>query len=275
MRIPILTYHSLEIGGNDYGNNAHVALAHDLELITSMGFSIHPLHELVNAWLANPSQLEGRKLVALTCDDGSDFDFFDIEHQAWGVQTSVLNILKRFREADPGSQPHLFITSYVIVSDSARRVLDTICLIGKSWWNSAWWVPAIESGLMGIASHSWDHNHLALPPDWQPRAKRGDFMVIDNQELADAQIRRANDLLWSFVPNPAARTFAYPYGDHPDFLVNEYLPANAESLRLDAAVVGGGRPWTGDSNRWAIPRYIHASDWSAPEGLERILRDAA
>jgi hypothetical protein len=275
MRIPILTYHSLEIGGNDYGNNAHVALAHDLALMTSMGFSVYPLHELVRTWLTQPSQLDGRKLIALTCDDGSDFDFLDIEHQKWGTQTSFFNILQHYRNANAGAQPHLFITSYVIVSDAARRILDTTCLIGNSWWNSAWWATAIDSGLMGIANHSWDHNHISLPRDWQPPARRGDFNAIDSEGLADAQIRRANELLWSFVPNPAARTFAYPYGDHPGFLVDEYLPAHAESLRLDAAVVGGARPWTHDCNRWTIPRYVHAADWSEPEGLERILREAA
>jgi peptidoglycan/xylan/chitin deacetylase (PgdA/CDA1 family) len=275
MKIPILTYHSLEISGADYSNNAHVALEHDLPLITSLGFEIRPLHELVKLWLSNPAELKDRRVLALTCDDGSDFDYFDIDHQIWGKQTSFLNILKNYQSHSSSAQPGLFITSYVIVSDSARRILDNTCLIGKSWWNSSWWFDAIESGLMGIANHSWDHNHISLPVDWMPPADRGTFTAISTPYLADAEIRRASELLWRFVPNPAARVFAYPYGDHPDFLVDKYFPENAVSLQLDAAVIGGARPWTENCNRWKIPRYVHPADWSQPDDLKRILLDTA
>src|SRR5690349_10076974 len=105
MRIPVLTYHAMAMAGNDPRSNDHHALAADLEVIHREGFEIRPLHELVAVWLRAPRTLHGRKLVALTCDDGSDFDFRDIEHPQWGLQRSFLNILRDFHAAHPHSQP--------------------------------------------------------------------------------------------------------------------------------------------------------------------------
>ena len=45
--IPILTYHALNIDGNDYLGNDHVAFREDLRLLTSLGFRIIPLADLV------------------------------------------------------------------------------------------------------------------------------------------------------------------------------------------------------------------------------------
>ena len=120
MRIPILAYHSMFMSGNDVSDNDHRALAADLEAIEAEGFEIRPLADLVSTWLARPGELEGRRLVALTCDDGPDFDFRDIEHPEWGMQRSFLNILRDFRAAHPGRQPGLHITSFVVVSCCAK-----------------------------------------------------------------------------------------------------------------------------------------------------------
>ena len=48
MRIPILTYHSNNVGGNDYDNNDHVALAADLRTIRRLGLRIVPLAQVVD-----------------------------------------------------------------------------------------------------------------------------------------------------------------------------------------------------------------------------------
>ena len=116
MKIPVLTYHSLDIHGNDYDNNDLVALACDIRLITRAGFRIVPLHAVVSRWLASPASLDGERLVALTCDDGADFDYFDLPHPTAGVQRSVMNLLRDFERTNPGAQPGLHVTSFVIVS---------------------------------------------------------------------------------------------------------------------------------------------------------------
>jgi hypothetical protein len=126
---------------------------------------------------------------------------------------------------------------------------------------------------MGIASHSWDHNHegLSRHPDF-PHLRRGVFTNIDTREAADYQIKRAAEYLWERAPNPAARIFAYPYGPSGSYLVKEYFPAHGAALRIDACVSDDARPWTEKSNRWSLPRYIHQRDWDDPRDLARLLR---
>jgi peptidoglycan/xylan/chitin deacetylase (PgdA/CDA1 family) len=274
MRIPILTYHGMHMSGNDAHTNDHKALAADLEAIDNEGYEIQPLAALVSSWLADPGSLEGRRVVALTCDDGSDFDYRDIEHPKWGMQRSLLNILRDFRAARPRAQPGLFMTSFVVVSPGDRVELDRACMVGRGWWSDDWWTEAIATGLMGIASHSWDHNHEALANARFPDVARGVFTNIDTKELADYQVAQASRFLWERAPNPAARLFAYPYGPHSEYLVREYFPQNAACLRIDACVGDDPRPWTPASNRWELPRFVHARDWHDADDLVRLLRDA-
>ena len=281
MRIPVLTYHAMAMSGNDPRTNDHCALAADLQAIESEGFEVRPLHELVDAWLGRFSwwrkrpPLEGRRIVALTCDDGSDFDFRDLDHPRWGRQRSFLNILRDFRASRPGLQPGLHITSFVVVSPQARATLDRVCMSGKGWWQEDWWRDAVASGLMGIASHSWDHNHEALSNADFPDVQRGTFTSIETKEAADYQVMQAARYLRSRAPNPAARLFAYPYGPHSDYLVEEYFPRYARSLKIDACFGDEARPWTAQADRWKIPRFVHGRDWHDPDDLARILRDAA
>jgi peptidoglycan/xylan/chitin deacetylase (PgdA/CDA1 family) len=274
MRIPVLNYHAMFMSGNDVRNNDHKALAADLEAIDAEGFEIRPLPELVDMWLARPLDLEGRKLVALTCDDGSDFDFHDIEHPDWGMQRSMINVLRDFLAAHPGAQPGLFITSFVVVSPEDRVELDRLCMHGCGWWNDDWWVEAAASGLMGIASHSWDHNHEALSNPRFPRIARGMFTSIDTREAADYQIEQASRYLRQRAPNSATRLFAYPYGPHSNYLVNEYFPQHGVELGIDACFTDDGMPWTNGASRWEIPRFGHGRDWHEPDELVRILKDA-
>ena len=281
MRIPVLTYHSMAMSGNDARTNDHHALAADLEVIEAEGFEIRPLPQLVDDWLRRGwwflrrPALGRRRIVALTCDDGSDFDFRDIDHPRWGRQRSLLNILRDFRERHPGRQPGLHLTSFVIVSPQARADLDRLCMHGKGWWQDDWWRDAIDSGLMGIASHSWDHNHEALSnPDF-PGVARGTFTTIDTYEAADYQVRNATAYLRAHAPNPATRLFAYPYGPHSDYLVEEYFPKYGSSLDISACFGDEATPWTAKSNRWKLPRFIHGRDWHEPADLAKLLRDAA
>lgn len=274
LKVPILTYHSMQIEGNDYENNDHVALAEDLRFIHREGFRILPLARIVEIWLRSPQQLEGEKVVALTCDDGGDFDAVDLPHPVAGNQRSMLNILRDFRSANEGAQPGLSMTSFVIVSPEARVELDKTCMIGLGWWNETWWRDAAASGLMAIANHSWDHNHPSVPAGEFANIERGTFKSVNSDRLADYQIAQASEYLWRTAPNAGAALFGYPYGEVNDFLVKDYLPRRGESLGLIAAFADGAVPMTAGADRWNIPRFVFRRDWKSHADLRSILKDA-
>ncbi|MBK6395607.1 MAG: hypothetical protein IPF73_13700 [Betaproteobacteria bacterium] len=126
----------------------------------------------------------GGRALAITFDDGTDFDWRDLPHPVHGLQRSLHNCLADFRAAGPRAR-EAHATSFVVVSREAREHLDRVGLAGRGWWTDAWWSTAAASGHAAIASHSWDHNHdLAahlmsraqdrhVPVDRQLRARRG------------------------------------------------------------------------------------------------------
>ena len=125
MRIPVLTYHSMRIDGNDYATNDHVAFAADLRTLTSLAVRVVPASDIVR-WVRGDDMPpdDGAKLAAVAFDDGPDFDFHDLPHPTWGMQRSMLNIMQDLqREVGRQAQPALHATSFVIVSRDARRTL--------------------------------------------------------------------------------------------------------------------------------------------------------
>ena len=275
MRIPILTYRPMHIDGNDYRSNDLCALASDLDHLTAAGYKVKPLRWIIDAWLDNRgAQLDG-KLVALTSDNGADFDFADLEHPSAGPQRSLLHVLRDFAAANPGRQDALNVTSFVIASPQAREILDRTCMLGKGWWGDHWWPQAVRTGLIHIGNHSWDHNHETLPPSFVRTARRGTFLAVDSEELAHHEIGTAAEYLGRHVPNPGAGLFAYPYGESNSFLVHEYLPRHAEDLGIRAAFTAAAGFLEPGTGRWEVPRFVCGRDWSSPAGLEAILDSAA
>ena len=272
MRVPVLTYHSNNVGGNDYASNDHVALAEDLARIHAAGFRIVPLSRVVavRLGLADPASVENA--VALCCDDGSWFDWHDMDHPTFGPQKGFAGILREFGAAS-GAPVHM--TSFVIVSPAARAVLDRTCLAGRGWWTDAWWADAEREGLIAIESHSWDHNHATLPETAQRDGRRGTFRSIDTHAVADAEIRQANDWLDAHVRTPRAGLFAFPYGETNEYLLRDYLPNHSAQHRLLAAFGTDSRPVGFDSDRWNLPRYICGWQWKSPQALRAILEQAA
>jgi peptidoglycan/xylan/chitin deacetylase (PgdA/CDA1 family) len=271
MRIHVLTYHSMRIDGNDYATNDHVAFAEDLRTVTALGFRIVPASRIVR-WLheEEPAPGDDARVVALTFDDGPDFDFHDLPHPTWGTQRSMLNVMRDFRrDLATGAQPQLHATSFVIVSPDARRELDRTCMIGRDWWRDDWWPDAVSSGLMAIASHSFDHNHPSLR---EGDEFAGTFRCIGDFAAAEQQIGRATALLRAKAPNDGDALFAYPYGEASDYLVDDYFPRHGERLGIHAAFACGGAPVTMHSNRWRLPRYVFGHDWKTPEDLVAMLR---
>ncbi len=274
MRIPILTYHGVGVDGNDYASNDHIGLKTDLERLHAEGFRVISLEQIARALiLGTLDQLPARAL-AITFDDGSGFDFFDLEHPAFGPQRSLLNILRDFQQQfGIEAQPGLHATNFAIVSPDARQVLDRTCLIGQGWWGDDWWAPANDEGLMSIANHSWDHRHGTLPESMQFSPGYGQFKELSGIEECDWQVRQAQQYLQDRLGQPPLPIFAYPYGEVAPLLADDYLPQQAQSLGLLAAVTGEPAPVTTDVDCWRIPRYIFRRDWSEPDELLRVLHD--
>lgn len=269
-RLPILTYHGVNVAGNDYASNDHVALASDLETIDRLGWRIVPLPGVVARWLAGEPQWTGERTLAITFDDGTDFDWRDLPHPVHGLQRSLYNCLADFRGAAPRPRD-AHATAFVVVSRATREHIDRVGLADRGWWTDAWWAAAAASGHAAIASHSWDHNHEQAEHLMGRRRATGTFRSIDCYELAEEEIARATAHLRRVAPNPGDRLFAYPYGESNDYLVRDYFPRNHVRIGVDAAFADDAKPMSRGDDRWNLPRFICGRDWSSPDGLEALL----
>jgi len=270
MRVPVLTYHSNNVAGNAYTGNDHVAFAADLRLIDDLGLRIVPLQRVVDRLLGrHGDDLAG--CVALSCDDGTDLDWYDLDFPGAGVQRSLANCLRDFcDERGVAAQPDLHLTSFLIADPQARARMDRECLYGKDWMREDWWRPALESGLMALENHSWDHNHPCLPSPGPHGLVRGDFLSVATEPQAEFEIAQAQDYLAAKLRHRPSM-FCYPFGHISPFLHDDWLPRRGPQIGLDAAVGDGAQPVTVDSDRWNLPRYICGWHWKTPEELRAIL----
>lgn len=274
MRIPVLTYHAVNINGNDYADNDHVAFASDLRLIHELGLRIVPLQLVVDV-LRGASYVDLSRCVALSCDDGADFDFFDLDHPAHGPQRSLFNTMVDFRrEHGRAAQPQLHLTSFVIASPQARQVLDQQCLVGRDWMRDTWWRAAQASGLMAIECHSWEHNHPALSDDAPEGMARGSFSDVDSTPRAEHEISRAVTFLNDQLAPTRSRQLAWPFGQSNDFLREQFMPSRGVELGLEAAWSTDAAPVERSSHLWNLPRYVCGWHWRSPGELVDILREA-
>lgn len=274
MRVPVLTYHAVNIAGNDYADNDHVAFAADLRLIDDLGLRVVPVHWVVDQLLGTADRdLSG--CVALTCDDGSELDYFDLDFPAHGTQRSLFNaMLDLRRERESSTQPALHLTAFVIASDEARATMDRACLFGRRWMSERWWKPALASGLMAIENHSWDHNHTVLPTPGPDGLPRGSFHAVDSRVRADAEIAQATRRIDAIIAPHRTSLFCYPYGHVNEYLRAEYFPRYPSVHGMRAAFGDGAASVTMASDCWNLPRYICGWHWKSPDELRAILREA-
>jgi len=272
LKIPVLTYHGMNITENTYSGNDHLALASDLETIDELGFRVVPLSRVVD-WHQRLLADQGMsRAVAITFDDGSWFDYYDLEHPACGPQRSMFNILLDFQARSPSSR-QVHATSFVISSPQARASLDKSCLIGKDWWGDQWWLEATASGLMDIECHSWDHVHPGLDRVAQQDQIKGDFREINTYADADIQFTRAGEYIGKVLDGRKPTLFAYPYGHASDYAVSEYLPNHQLEHGIRAAFATGPEAVSKSDNIWLLPRFVCGPDWQSPQGLKDILND--
>lgn len=274
MRVPVLAYHAVNVGGNDYANNDHVAFAADLRMIDDLELRIVPLHWIAEQ-LLGLAERDLSRCVALTCDDGSDFDYVDLDHPSHGLQRSLFNCLNDFRsELGCDKQLDLHLTSFVIASPDARSEMDRQCLVGRGWMNEQWWNAAADSGLMAIECHSWEHNHPALGATGIDGVVRGTFDVVDTLARAEHEIAKAMAYLDKRMTPHKVSQFAFPFGHGNPFLIDDYLPNRGAQLGLMAAWSTDGRAVVATDNRWNLPRFVCGWHWKSPEELRRILSAA-
>jgi hypothetical protein len=268
--VPVLTWHAMNVAGADYAANEHEAFRQDLETLQRVGRRVVPLATIARALVEGRlDQLRG--CVGLSFDDGSDFDWHDLPHPAWGAQRGMGRILADFRARHGReAQPSLHATSFAIVSAEARRELDRTCMIGCRWWNDDWWPAAEASGLLGIESHGWDHNHESLERS-VATAPRGAFDIATKAD-ADAEIAQASRELRRLRGRAGDVLFAYPYGPASPYLADEYFPDARNDHGVFAAFTTGAEPVTAHTSRWRIPRYVFGWHWKSPRELEGLLR---
>lgn len=274
IRVPVLTYHSSRILGNEYASNDHLAFASDIRALRAAGLTIIPARRLVDSLLAQ-GNLDLESCVVLTADDGTNFDYYDFDHPAYGLQRGFLNqMLDYLAESDTTEAPEVHLTSFVIASPAAREELDRTCMIGGGHWTDEWWKLALDSGLMAIENHSWDHNHESLEKVARPDEMKGSFIITDSFLECETQLRMASDYINDHCTPHQTRLFAYPYGEFNDYLTDEYLPENTDTHGLIAAFTTKPRPVTRFDSRWLLPRYVCGRDWSSPTELRALIKDA-
>src|SRR5438445_451915 len=99
MRAHVLTYHSGNLAGNEYATNNLVALADDLVHLCALKIPVVPLETIVATRLSGELNRFPKRVVAVTLDDGLDFDFEDLVHPFHGAQASVRTVLERHEQA--------------------------------------------------------------------------------------------------------------------------------------------------------------------------------
>lgn len=281
MKALILTYHSHHILGDDYSVNDHIALPSDLNALTRAGYKILALGALIEE-----VQQEGlmarlfsrkSKIAAITFDDGPEYDAVDFLHPTLGPQHSFLRAMEEFRDSALGrNQQEMVGTSFVIASPEARLIMETsfdpmYTFLQPGTMNDRWWLPAIDSDLIEIANHSWDHLHPALPIVAHSRQAKADFTQVDSELDADAQIHAASGFIAARTNGRNAPYFAYPFGHFNRYLIDEYLPANNTRNNLRAAVSTGARPVTRNDSVWCVPRYTCGHHWKSPPEFDALL----
>jgi peptidoglycan/xylan/chitin deacetylase (PgdA/CDA1 family) len=264
LKAAILTYHSQNIAGSDTVNNDHHALAADLDNLHNAGFRFVSLETLVNRIFSGVSEDHGQPLIALTFDDGCDYDVRTLEFPPHGLQTGFLQIMEDFLE-DHGSkaQPGLHATCFVIASPQARQLIDNNSLFGRGHMSDDWWCEADRHRLLAIGNHGWDHNH----PDLQEENyTRGGFVVVNTLERCNSQVVRAGE----FIEQKTGRYplfFAYPFGEYSEYMRYEYFPSHHAQHRCLAALGTEAGFVTAESDRWNLPRFVCGRDWTTPREL--------
>ena len=266
----VLTFHSHNISGQDYATNDHVALDGTLTLLARLGIPVLRLLDVVRSLRAGTFARLPARFACITFDDGSDYDWRDLEFRGHGVQRSMGTILRAHSRRLLGllwmNRAHA--TSFVIASPQARREISATALGDAALMTDTWWREAQRSGLIDIGAHGWDHVHPAVTTISRRPELIERFDRVDNVGEAQLQIDRAGAAIRRIAGSEAAQIFAYPYGQVSDFLADDYFRRQSSMI---AAVMAKPAPVTAQSDPWRVPRYVCGPDWRSDDDLRALV----
>lgn len=270
MKVPVLAYHGYNLSGNDYQSNDLVAFASDLATIDRLGLRVIRLATVVDWVLGLVGDVAVANGVALSCDDGTDFDARDLDHPVHGPQRSFLSRLRDHAQTSGAREHELELTCFVIASPSARAQLDARCLYGRDWMSEQWWQPAQASGLVRIQSHGWDHVHPQVDPVAQRDNRKEDFTAVASYVECTAQLACARHYLAARL-DPAPDLLAWPWWQYSDYAHDVYMPQYSVEHGFRAAFGGPSGMVERNRSRYALPRLTCGHDWRSPAELEALL----
>ena len=266
----ILTFHSHNVSGANYATNDHVALDATLTLLERLRIPVLRLLDVARRLRAGTFGALPPRFACITFDDGSDYDWRDIEFAGHGVQRSMFSILRSHSRSLLGLTwlRRAHATSFVIASPGARHEIAASAFADPALMTDAWWARAQRSGLMDIGTHGWNHVHPAVSemssrPDLVERFDR-----IDGARDAELQVDRAFRAIQQTAGRDAGLVFAYPYGQVSNYLADVYFPAQQNIV---AAVAARPEPLRADTDCWRVPRYVCGPDWKSDQDLEGLL----
>jgi len=272
IKIPVLTYHSVQVDGDEYETNDHAALRDDLRVLHAEGFQIVPLSWIADWVRGERPDRDLASSVGLTFDDGCALDVSDVVHPTHGRQRSFLGILEDFRAEVGDAQPHLHATSFVIASAEARAEIAEL-YASPEWLSDEWWSEADALPHFAVENHSWDHNHPVVRNVCQRDGIAGRFDNIETYEECDAEVRRAG----AFIAEKTGRhpeSFAYPWGQMSRYIRDQYFPRFVAEHRCRAAWSAHDGLVTRRSCVWALPRMVFRANWTNRDGFRRLLEEA-
>lgn len=267
----VLTFHSQNVAGNDYGSNDHVALDETLSALAAMRIPVLRLWAVVRALRGRTFDALPERFVALTFDDGTDYDWRDLDVPGHGPQRSMFSILESHsRRGFFGRwKTRVPATSFVIASPEGRRELSAAQLSAPDLIQDDWWRPAHASGLLDIGNHGWDHVHPAVSSMQSRPHLIEAFARVDSEDEARLQVAEAGRYIRSKAGRGAARLFAYPYGQVSEFLACDYFPRQRECIGAFATVPEAIHA---QSDAWRLPRYVCGWHWQRSDDLAKLLR---
>lgn len=264
--IPILAYHSQNIANNEYRGNDHVAFQSDMSFLVKNGFKFLSALDLVISLREGRFNKLAPKSVVITFDDGPIYDARDFTHPIHGYQKSMSNIMREHQ-----TRRFLFwkkkvcATSFVIASDKAREEIGSN-ENGANYLKNDFWSD--NTHLLEIGVHSWDHVHPLSSEARMHSDSLERFDKISDRDYMDQQIIKATRSIKNICGSNFSPVFAYPYGLYSDFLVNQYLPSQAEVL---GAFTTDGRYCNDQTNFWAIPRFVCGHHWKSEQEFKQLM----
>jgi len=269
---PILTYHAQNVFGNDYGENDHVALRVDLQLIQEAGFRVLPLQRLVDTLLGRTASQALSRAICITFDDGCLAEVDDLHFAEHGEQPSFERCLREFRQQFASEQVETSATTFVIADEVTREAIDRQALAGQGWMTDAWWAQAQSRGVINIQNHGWDHKHPTADDGIDPTLHER-FKSVTTFTECERQVVTSGEKISGKAKRSFPNLFAYPYGQPSDYIIEQYFPQRAIDIGLEAAFTTSPQHVTGTSDRWRLPRYVCGRDWRSPERFQTILQN--